>query len=488
MNIKNNSIGIIGLGNMGYGIAINLIKAGYSITGYDLKPESISKFIHAGGNQAESSQAIVESCDIVLTCVEGHDSIEIADEILIPNARPGQIFIDHSTLPAPENRRIGKAFTEKWSKYLDAPISGGKGGAESGTLRIFVGGDKDTAEYCWALFEATGNPEKIIYCGSTGMGQVAKVVQQLTVRFPDVARLEVMAFGLNAGLDLETLMRALDISLDSRDPYARLCRGVKDGVIEKFSFIYSEWEYYLEEAKAKGFRMPMLKAMFDFCKDGEKITADAVRRPEPSVWNELIKPSKKLPKVLLLGDSIRMSYQSLVAEKLKDCAEVVGPADNCQFSLYTLSSLSRWIKALGIPHIIHWNNGIHDSGHNPARSPVQIPLDVYRMTLEYILGNLRSITPHVIWATTTPVHPDRPFQNDQWAWRNDEIDQYNSTALKLMKNNHVPVNDLHSIVASDPDLYLAEDQLHLSQAGQEKCADAVARVIREYIDNGLRDL
>jgi len=84
-----------------------------------------------------------------------------------------------------------------------------------------------------------------------------------------------------------------------------------------------------------------------------------------------------LPKVLLLGDPIRMSYQPHVADLLDDMALVVGPADNCQYSLYTLSSLDRWIRKLGKPDIVHWNNGIHDSGHNPVRSPVQIPIEMY---------------------------------------------------------------------------------------------------------------
>ena len=74
------------------------------------------------------------------------------------------------------------------------------------------------------------------------------------------------------------------------------------------------------------------------------------------------------PKILLLGDSIRMSYQPIVAKTFQEVADIVGPADNCQYSLYTLASLERWLKQLGDPDIVHWNNGIHDSGYNPARS------------------------------------------------------------------------------------------------------------------------
>lgn len=181
-----------------------------------------------------------------------------------------------------------------------------------------------------------------------------------------------------------------------------------------------------------------------------------------------------MPRVLLLGDSIRMSYQPHVAHLLDGRAEVVGPADNCQYSLYTLSSLDRWLEDLGKPDIVHWNNGIHDSGHNPARSPVQIPVDMYRANLEFILNRLTSLTPKVIWATITPVHPDRPFCVTEWSWRNEEINHYNDVARDLMESRGVPINDLHTLVRDNVSEFLSEDQLHLSEAGQEACAEAVA--------------
>ncbi|MBM3238385.1 SGNH/GDSL hydrolase family protein [Candidatus Poribacteria bacterium] len=190
---------------------------------------------------------------------------------------------------------------------------------------------------------------------------------------------------------------------------------------------------------------------------------------------------KNTPKVLLLGDSIRMSYQPIVAKTFQGVVDVVGPADNCQYSLYTLASLERWLKQPGNPDIVHWNNGIHDSGHNPARSPRQIPIEIYRLTLEFILQRLQETGAQIIWATTTPVHPSRLFVDNQWSWRNEEIDQYNSVALDLMKSRGIPLNDLHSIVMSDVDRYLSEDMLHLSEAGQERCAEAVVAAIKKYL-------
>ncbi|MAE67334.1 MAG: hypothetical protein CMJ18_23990 [Phycisphaeraceae bacterium] len=178
-------------------------------------------------------------------------------------------------------------------------------------------------------------------------------------------------------------------------------------------------------------------------------------------------------KILLLGDSIRLSYQPRVARLLDGRADVVGPSDNCQYSLYTLSSLDRWLADLGTPDIVHWNNGLHDCGHNPGRCPVQIPVDMYVGNLRLILDRLTELTSNVVWATITSVHPDRPFSDDQWSWRNEEIDRYNDAARVLMEQREIPINDLHALVRSDPDALLSEDQLHLSDAGQEACARAV---------------
>ncbi|OQB37383.1 MAG: GDSL-like Lipase/Acylhydrolase [Candidatus Latescibacteria bacterium ADurb.Bin168] len=186
-------------------------------------------------------------------------------------------------------------------------------------------------------------------------------------------------------------------------------------------------------------------------------------------------------KVMLLGDSIRMSYQPLVARLLEGKAEVRGPADNCQYTLYTLSSLGRWINELGKPDIVHWNNGLHDAGHNPQRYPVQIPIDMYRANLAHILDALGRLTDRIIWATTTPVHPERPYRADAWSWRNEEIDRYNRAARELMEERRIPINDLHAVVWSSTSEYLGPDQLHLSEAGKQACAEAVAESVARLL-------
>jgi len=184
-----------------------------------------------------------------------------------------------------------------------------------------------------------------------------------------------------------------------------------------------------------------------------------------------------LPRLLLLGDSIRLSYQPIVERLLAGRAQVLGPAENGQFALYTLASLSRWLQRLGRPDVVHWNNGLHDVGHNPDRCPPQTPLETYLGNLRHILRRLRAERAAVVWATTTPIAPGTPFHTDRWGWRNAEIEAYNVAAVELMRGEGVGVNDLHAAVASDPDRYIGADRLHLTGTGQRKCAEAVVAAV-----------
>jgi lysophospholipase L1-like esterase len=211
------------------------------------------------------------------------------------------------------------------------------------------------------------------------------------------------------------------------------------------------------------------------------------------------------PKIILLGDSIRQSYQDAVRNALAGRADVVGPEENGMHAGFTLDNLDRWLAELGTPDVVHWNNGLHDIGHTPARSPHQFPLDAYTENLGRIRTRLRRAGAAIVWATTTPVRPacgagasqdaaqglcrrgsalrspDREFTPDDWSWDNEEIVWYNATARELMESDDVKVNDLHALVAADPGRFLAEDGVHLSAEGVRECAAAVSAAVEEFI-------
>lgn len=182
-----------------------------------------------------------------------------------------------------------------------------------------------------------------------------------------------------------------------------------------------------------------------------------------------------MKKVLLLGDSIRLSYQALVGEKLSDRAEVVGPEDNCRFTKYTLWYVNLWVEEFGKPDIIHWNNGLWDVYRHNIHVGIFTPLEEYLCELKRILTELRKVDTQIIWASTTPVSPNNQF------CRNSDIDIYNKAAEEFMKSEDIEINDLSSRIKEDMQLFICEDYIHLTDQGKEVCAEAVTAAINKYL-------
>ena len=283
-------VGIIGLGKMGGGIAKNMLEAGINITVYDMQEKAVRRQVDLGAAEVKSIKELMALCEIVFTCVLGRSAIPLTENELLPLARQGQIFVELSTISVPAARRFETKYRQKGAWYLDACISGGSVGAEAGLFKMFIGGPEEIAKRCWPIFEAIGDSKRITYCGPAGYGQAAKVVQQLAGRFTSMARVELLAFAKHSGLEDQVIRKALGLGDDPNDPYERLLQAVNSGKAKEISFEFPEWEFYLDQAKEAGFRMPMLEGMYEFCKDAKNETTDGAGRPEPSVWNLLLNP------------------------------------------------------------------------------------------------------------------------------------------------------------------------------------------------------
>jgi 3-hydroxyisobutyrate dehydrogenase-like beta-hydroxyacid dehydrogenase len=285
--LKEKRLGFIGVGAMGGRMARNLLKAGYRVMVCDLRAEAVSACVAAGATAGADPDDVVRASDVVMTCLVSPDYILVAEKSLAPNARAGQIFIDHSTVPGPETRRLASLLAARGALPLDVPVSGWITGAESGTLSMFIGGDKALADRCMELFLVLGSKDRIVYGGPTGMGQALKVVQQLKRRLLDAARMEIMSYGLRAGLSWDGVLGALQVTPEADDPYAQLYRTITSGQADELSCLFGEWPYYLADAAEKGIPMPILESLYAFCKDGPRVNRDEQGRPGPSVWNEL---------------------------------------------------------------------------------------------------------------------------------------------------------------------------------------------------------
>ena len=182
-----------------------------------------------------------------------------------------------------------------------------------------------------------------------------------------------------------------------------------------------------------------------------------------------------MKRVLLLGDSIREGYEPYVRERLADRAEVVAPGENGRFSFYTLWGVNLWIRELGIPDIVHWNNGLWDVHREAPRVEALTPLGEYAAHLKRIAHELRRTGAQIVFATTTPVHPKSEGRS------NEEIDAYNEAAIEALMPLGIAIHDLNARVKRDLSGYLSDDRLHLNEAGYRACAASVADMLDGYL-------
>jgi len=281
-------LGFIGLGAMGGPMARNLAKAGYRVAAFDLVADRIAACTEAGATPAGSSADVVRRSDVVLTSLRSSAIfVEVAESELVPNAREGQVFIDLGTTEAPETRRLAAAFAARGAALLDVPVSGGAGGSESGTLRMFAGGDEAVYRRCRPILEVLGDPERIVYCGPSGCGQVVKGVNQLAMGLADAAYLEAIAFGVRGGAALDAIRRGVGGEEGWRGHFAYLVGRVAGATAESCWVKFPELPYFLAEARDRGFELPLTEALHDFLGAGELDCRDNMGRPTASFWREV---------------------------------------------------------------------------------------------------------------------------------------------------------------------------------------------------------
>ena len=180
-----------------------------------------------------------------------------------------------------------------------------------------------------------------------------------------------------------------------------------------------------------------------------------------------------MTKITLLGDSIRLiGYGTRVPEMLGEGCEVYQPNDNCRFSFYTLRNIKTWEDGIDGSDIIHWNNGLWDVSDRYGDGNL-VSAEIYVETMLRIARILLKKAKKVIFATTTPVRPC-PEATES----NADIERYNALLVPELEKLGVLINDLHSVVKPNIDTYICDDNVHLSPAGIEACAEAVTAAIK----------
>ena len=229
------TIGYIGLGNMGMPMARNLRRAGYPVVVHDIDPSRVRTLVDEGAAAAGSLAEVASRASVIFSSLPTTRSVE--DVVagpggILEEGRAGQVHIDMSTIPPPVCERLGALLAERGIDMLDAPVTGGKAGAAAGTLGIMVGGRASAFERCRPLLDVLGGVVQH-FGEAVGSGMHAKMANQIMVGAHLAAFAEALAYGKRAGLDLHVLVDILKSGRAGSEILNVNSPGILDGNLEE---------------------------------------------------------------------------------------------------------------------------------------------------------------------------------------------------------------------------------------------------------------
>jgi 3-hydroxyisobutyrate dehydrogenase len=204
------NIGFVGLGNMGGPMAANLVKSGERVLGFDLVPASRDAAAKDGVQIVANARDTVENADIVITMLPAGEHVLSVWNDILPLARQGTLFIDCSTIDVASARNVHKLAAERGIATLDAPVSGGVGGAKAATLTFMVGGSTHAFERGKPVLERMG--KRIVHCGDAGNGQVAKMCNNMILGASMIVVSEAFVLGEKLGLSHQAMFDVVSAS------------------------------------------------------------------------------------------------------------------------------------------------------------------------------------------------------------------------------------------------------------------------------------
>ena len=203
-------IAVIGLGNMGLPMAGNLIKKEHEVAGFDLVRENLGLAASRGVTGRRSVEDAAADADIVVTMLPaGKHVLEVYTDA-VKAAKPGTLFIDSSTIDVGSARKAHQTAAEAKMLSLDAPVSGGVGGAEAATLTFMCGGSKEAFDKAQPILEAMGR--KVVHCGEAGAGQAAKICNNMMLGISMIGVCEAFVLAEKLGLSHQALFEVASTS------------------------------------------------------------------------------------------------------------------------------------------------------------------------------------------------------------------------------------------------------------------------------------
>ena len=268
-------VAFIGLGVMGFPMAGYISNAGHDVTVYNRTSAKADKWTQTYKGQTASTPAeAAKEADFVFTCV-GNDNdlkeVTIGDDGAFQSVKKGAVFIDNTTASAKVARELFNISTEKGFGFLDAPVSGGQAGAENGALTVMVGGEQSDYDKAEPVIDCYSKKIKLL--GSSGSGQLAKMVNQICIAGLVQGLSEGLRFGQNAGLDMESVVEV--ISKGAAQSW-QMENRYKTMIDDKFDYGFAvDWMrkdlgIAMEEAKSNGSKLPVTEIVDKHYEDVQK--------------------------------------------------------------------------------------------------------------------------------------------------------------------------------------------------------------------------
>ena len=197
---------------MGKPMAMNLLKAGFTVVAHNRSRPALEAVVTAGARAASSPADVAKQTTVIITMLPDTADVEhvlTAPDGVLAGLRRGSLVVDMSSISPVATERLARLVSDRGGSMLDAPVSGGEIGAVSGTLSIMVGGDAAAFDRARPIFEAMGNREKIVHIGKSGAGQVCKVCNQIAIGGALAGVSEAFALARKAGVDPGRVRSAL---------------------------------------------------------------------------------------------------------------------------------------------------------------------------------------------------------------------------------------------------------------------------------------
>jgi putative dehydrogenase len=277
-------IGFVGLGDMGIGLTNNLLKKGFELTGFDIREDRVNELIRQGGKKAQNCREVGQNSDAVFVMVLNGPQVKevvLGKDGLIEGLKPGTSIIVTATINPSEVRELEMPLSEKGINLVDSPVSGGKSGADNGTLTMMVAAKKEVYVECKEILEAVG--QSIFHVGEEiGLGQTIKASLQALIGASFTAIFESLVLGTKAGVNPETLYEVFASSGVSSPLFKNCAKLIMErrfvGTGSHIGTMYKDLGISMDMAKENGVAMFTAAAAYELFRSGMSLY------PEEDNW------------------------------------------------------------------------------------------------------------------------------------------------------------------------------------------------------------